>query len=91
MYNFMVKKMEKGGRLLTLHWTLFNRFFLYLGQVYSLLLWPAFIFCFLPPFSKDRDAGGSAPLVLLISSKVINVVYSAELVCIPLVSLCKAI
>lgn len=42
-----------------------------------------FLFCFLPQFSKDSDASGLAPLFLLIGSKVINVVYSAALVCIP--------
>lgn len=35
--------------------------FLSLGQVNSSLLWAAFFFFLLPPFSKDSDASGLAP------------------------------
>lgn len=84
-----------GPSVNSLHWTLFT-LFLSLGQVNSLLLWDAFLFIVFFFFSflsflKTVMRVALPPLFLLISSKVINVLYSAELVWIPLVWLCKAI
>lgn len=86
------KKM--GPSVNSLRWFIYI-LFCYLGQVNSSLLWAAFLFLsffFLPPpsptpptFSKDSDASGFAPTLSINQFKVINVVYSAEPVCIPLV------
>lgn len=83
-----------GPSVNSLHRTLFTLFFFVLDKLihrcYGLLSC-FFVFSPSPRFLKTVMRVALPPLFLLISSKVINVVYSAELVCIPLVWLCKAI
>lgn len=79
-----------GPSVNSLHWTLFTLFILHLDKLIHCCFWAAFCFCFfvfsfLLSFLKTVMRVALPPLFLLISSKVINVVYSAELVCIPLV------
>lgn len=77
-------------------WTYIPSLFSLSSWTSSLLLWAALLFPPLvlffvvfpsfPPLSlKPQHASGLAPTLSLNQFKVINVVYSAELVCIPLV------
>lgn len=88
-------KKKLGPPVNSLHWTLFTLFIFLLDKLlhwcFGLLSCFLFFFPSFLSFLKTAMRVVLPPLFLLISSKVINVVYSAELVCIPLVWLCKAI